>query len=48
MEGSWLLARLQNQNKVSLALLLEQSKVNKLLADLSFLESEAATGLGYG
>ena len=48
MEGSWLVARLQNQNIVSLALLLEQSKVNKLLADLSFLESEAATCLGYG
>ena len=50
VEGSWLLARLQIQNKVNLALLLEQSKVNKLLADLSFLESEAATEvcLGYG
>ena len=48
VEGSWLLARLQIQNKVNLALLLEQSKVNKLLADLSFLESEAATCLGYG
>ena len=50
VEGSWLVARLQNQNIVSLALLLEQSKVNKLLADLSFLESEAATEvcLGYG
>ena len=50
VEGSWLLARLQIQNKVNLTLLLEQSKVNKLLADLSFLESEAATEvcLGYG
>ena len=48
VKGSWLLARLQIQNKVNLALLLEQSKVNKLLADLSFLESEAATCLGYG